>query len=484
MANRVAVPDPAPLSRRGAAPILRAASRSILRVVPPALWVVAALLVLPLLVAAATYRGMLEPLAIGVAGIGAIVFTLVNPRATLYLYVALIPLDAILVIGELGTLTRGVGAIFFAGYFLRRFGQVHLRTIPLAGWAFLAWSLASFTWAIDQSVASEQLVTLLQLFAMTVIIADFAAEEPDGVRPVLIAFTLAATATALFAIGAAAVGGGIGDTRIGAFDTQDVAQFSALLVPAFLFLLVELLEWRRPVPAVFGLMIVAAGIILSGTRSAWVATAVGAAIIVLPRIGRRALIPLVLLGLAGVALFTIEDLQTLVVDRISTALSSGGTGRIDIWSVGLNIFSSNPLIGVGYGNFPVAFTPEVIRDTNVPGLEITVLDPGAGSHSIIIGPLTELGVIGFALLAAFLWAAVMRRGVGSSWSVAQASLVALLSQALFLDVLNRKHVWLILALVLGLLWREARDRRLAAAGEWEEREDFARKVRSTWAPRT
>ena len=472
------------MSERGAVPLMRSASRGLLRVVPPALWVVAAMLILPLLVAAATYRGMLEPVALGVAGVAAIVFTLVNPRLMLYLYVGFIPLEYVLVLDEVGTATRAIGAVFFAGYFLHRFGQVHLRTIPFVGWAFLAWALASFTWAIDQTVASEQLLTLVQLFAMAVVVADFAAEEPDVVRPVLVVYSVATVASALVAVGVAALGGGIGADRIGAFDTQDVAQFSALLVPAFLFLLVELFEWRRPLLAVSGLMIVAAGMILSGTRSAWVAAAIGAAIIILPRIGRRALIPLVLLGLAGVALFTMEDLQTLVVERLSTALSSGGTGRIDIWSVGLNIFSSNPLIGVGFGNFPVAFTPEVIRDTNVPGLEITVLDPGAGSHSIIIGTHTELGVIGFALLASFLWAAVASRGVGSAWSVVHASLVALLVQALFLDILNRKHVWLILALVLGLIWREARNRRVVAAGEREVHEDFARKVRSTWAPRT
>ena len=477
----------ATVSGRGPAPAMRAASRAVVRIVPPAVWVVAALLVLPMLVGAATYRGLLNPLAIGVAGVTAIVFTLVNPRATLLIYVALIPWDDFIAVGEAGTITRAVGAVFFAGYFLHRFGQLRLRTIPLAGWAFLLWALASVAWSLDQSVAVSHLVTLLQLFAMMVVVADFAVEDPAVVRKVLIAFSLSAVGTAIFAIGAAAVGGGITEDRIGAFESQDVAQFAALLVPAFLFLLVELVEWRRPLIAGAGFVLVTAGIVLSGTRSAWVAAGVGAAIIIMPLIGRRGLVPIVMIGLAGLSLFMIDELRGVIVDRLSTALESGGSGRIDIWAVGLNIFGDQPLLGVGYGNFPVAFTPEVIRETNVPGLDINVLDPGAGSHSIIVGTLVELGVVGFVLLVPFVARVILGRGSGgATWNVVHGAVIALMAQALFLDVLNRKHVWLFIGLALGLIWRAAADvregerERIAAA----ERSAGETAARLAWVPRT
>jgi O-antigen ligase len=474
----------ATVSGRGPAPFMRAASRGLVRIVPPALWVVAALLVLPLLVGAATYRGLLEPLAIGVAGVAAIIFTLVKPRATLLIYVALIPWDDFIAVGEAGTITRAVGAVFFAGYFLHRFGQIRLRTIPRTGWAFLAWALASFVWALDQSVAGAQLLTLLQLFVMMVVVADFAAEEPDVVRQVLIAFSLSAVGTAVFAIGAAAVGGGIGEDRIGAFESQDVAQFAALLVPAFLFLLVELVEWRRPLIAGAGFLLVSAGIVLSGTRSAWVAAGVGAAVIVLPLIGRRGLVPIVMIALAGLSLFTIDELRGVIVDRLSTALESGGTGRVDIWAVGLNIFGDQPIVGVGYGNFPVAFTPEVIRDTNVPGLDVNVLDPGAGSHSIIVGTIVELGIVGLILLVPFLWSVIFGRGRGMTWNVVHGTVIALLAQAVFLDVLNRKHVWLFLGLALGMMWRLVADAREAERLEAEEAAAREAQARVAWVGRT
>ncbi len=476
----------ATVSGRGPAPVMRAASRGLMRLVPPAVWVVAALLVLPLLVGAATYRGVLDPLAIGVAGIAAIIFALVNPRAMLLIYVALIPWDDFITVGEAGTITRAVGAIFFAGYFLHRFGQINLRTIPRSGWAFLAWALASIAWSLDQTVAGTQLITLLQLFAMMIVVADFATEEPDIVRKVLIAFSLSAVGTAIFAMAAAAVGGGITEDRIGAFEAQDVAQFAALLVPAFLFLLVELVEWRRPLMVGAGFLLVSAGIVLSGTRSAWVAAGVGAAVIILPLVGRRGLVPIAMIALAGLSLFAIDDLRAIVIDRLSTALQSGGSGRIDIWAVGLNIFGDQPVLGVGYGNFPVAFTPEVIRGTNVPGLDINVLDPGAGSHSIIVGTLVELGIVGLVLLAPFIGTVIFARGRGMTWNVLHGSVVAIMAQALFLDVLNRKHVWLLLGLALGMMWRAAADARAAEREEVERAEREAREAASRlqWVPRT
>ena len=466
-------------------PMVRA-SRWFVRSVPPALWVVAALLLLPVLVGAATYRGMLEPLAIAVAGVTAVVFTLVNPKATLLVYVALIPWDDFIAVGEAGTITRAVGAIFFAGYFLHRFGQVRLRTIPLSGWAFVTWAVASYAWSLDQSVAGGQLLTLAQLFVMMVVVADFATEEPDIVRKVLIAFSLSAVGTAFYALGAAAVGGGITEDRIGAFEAQDVAQFSALLVPAFLFLLVELVEWRRPLINGVGWLTVSAAIVLSGTRSAWVAAGVGMAVIILPLIGRRGLVPIGMVAIGVLALSSIDELRGVFVDRLSTALSSGGTGRVDIWTVGLNIFGQQPIVGVGYGNFPVAFTPEVIRATNVPGLEINVLQPGAGSHSIIVGTLVELGIIGAILLVPFIGSVIFSRGPGASSAVVRGAVIALLAQALFLDILNRKHVWLLFGLALGMTWRAIADERDAERGRLaaEERKARDAAARLTWVPRT
>jgi O-antigen ligase len=457
----------------------RTVSRLVLGRVSPWVWVAVALLVTPALVAAAVQRGVLELVAVGVAGIAGIVLTIARPRLVLFTYVALIPLEPLLIVGA-GTIPRAVAAVFFAGYLLRTLGRLKFEVVPAAGWAYLVWAVASILWAVDPSASMEQVVTLVQLFAIMLVVADLTVDDPPIVRDVLFVFTASATLTAMVAIAAALVGGSIVGERLGAFENQDVAQFAALLVPAFFFVLVEILDRKRVVLAGGALAIVSGAILLSGTRSAWVAIGVGFAFAVLPRLGARRLVPLSIFLIAAVALFAVDDLRTAIVDRLSTALSSGGAGRIDIWTVGMNIFTAHPLAGVGYGSFPAAFTPEIIRDTDIPGLDVNVLDPGAGPHSLVIGTLAELGIVGMVLLAAFLVTTLRGPGLRAVTAL-HATVIALLTQSLFLDVMNRKHLWLMIALVLGLSLRIALDRRADPATVVDEPSELAERIRRTWS---
>jgi hypothetical protein len=73
-----------------------------------------------------------------------------------------------------------------------------------------------------------------------------------------------------------------------------------------------------------------------------------------------------------------------------------------------------------------------------------------------------------------------------TWNVVHGAVIALIAQALFLDVLNRKHVWLFLGLALGMMWRATAD---ARAEERERAEATAREAREAagrlaWMPRT
>ena len=139
----------------------------------------------------------------------------------------------------------------------------------------------------------------------------------------------------------------------------------------------------------------------------------------------------------------------LIAERSGNALASGGAGRTDIWAVGATIFESRPIAGVGYANFPLAFTTQSIREAGfvVEGSAV----PGRGSHNIIVATAVELGVVGLVLLVAFLGPLLLRRGWGRDAATVQAALIGLMTTALFLDILsNRKQVWLVIALAAGL----------------------------------
>ena len=54
-----------------------------------------------------------------------------------------------------------------------------------------------------------------------------------------------------------------------------------------------------------------------------------------------------------------------LVQRAESAVSSGGAGRTDIWTVGVTIIKSAPIVGIGYANFPTGYTPEAVRASDV-----------------------------------------------------------------------------------------------------------------------
>ena len=145
-----------------------------------------------------------------------------------------------------------------------------------------------------------------------------------------------------------------------------------------------------------------------------------------------------------------------MAERTDNAISSGGAGRTDIWTVALKIYSSAPVAGVGFANFPVSYTAEVIRAAGVTSRSGQVV--GRGPHNLVVGTVVELGPIGLMLLALFLGPLVLRRGWGPDAAVVQAALASLLATALFLDILsNRKQVWLVIGIAAGLAYLARRN---------------------------
>jgi len=405
--------------------------------------------------------GMLERAATYVALGLAILVSFRWPLASLYVFVGLIPVEAALGVGDFGTLSRYAGLLFAATYALPRVGRLAIRAMPLPGWIFIAWATLSLTWAIDSAVGGTAVSTLIQLFVIAVLTADVIVQRPTLIRPLLWVYTISAAGTGLLGIDAYLTG--VSATgRVSAFATQDVAQFAAILLPALVFSLNELLRARLVPLSALAAAICTMGIVVSGTRGAWLSAIVVVVLFTLPRLrplGRIAAVGIVALLL--VLSFQLPGVSDLVSRRTATAVQSGGAGRTDIWTVAITIIGTSPVIGVGYGNFPVAFTPEQIAASDV-GAYLANDESARGPHSILFGSLTELGVVGLVPLVLFLLPLVLRRGWGPEGSVVQTALISLLISSLFLDILNRKQLWLIIGMAAGLVYLEHRKRRLAA----------------------
>jgi O-antigen ligase len=365
----------------------------------------------------------------------------------LFAFAALIPIEEVIQLGDLGTVSRVAGLLFAVSYGLPRLGRLTLRAMPLAAWAFVGWAALSLGWALNTGVALAELQTLVQLFVVAVLIADVVVHRPTVVRPLLWVYSLSAALTVLVGIESSLAGGLAASERVAAFQGQDVAQFAAVLLPALVFSVFELLNGRLLLLSSSVAMTCAAGIVLSGTRGAWLSLVVLVPF-TFPRLKPRQRVAVVVVGLLlVVGALQLPGAADLVTQRTSIALSSGGSGRVDIWSVGIDIFGSAPVTGVGIANFPVAFTTDRLWSVAATSNVGTDRAP----HSIVIGTLGELGLVGLTLLALFLLPLLLRRGWGPEATAVQAALVSLMTAALFLDVLtNRKQVWLLLGIAAGL----------------------------------
>ncbi|MGA2514704.1 MAG: O-antigen ligase family protein [Candidatus Limnocylindrales bacterium] len=388
------------------------------------------------------------------------------PLLPLFAFAAMIPIESVLVIGDLGTLSKFAGVLFVVVYGVPRLGRLALGAMPPAAWAYVAWALLSMGWAIDPSTSWSELSTLLQLFIIAVLVADVVAHRPTVVRQLLWIYSLSAAVTGLIGIEAFFTSGDVTGGRAAALQNQDPAQFAALLLPALVFSFYEVLNRRRIVLGALVALMSLAGIVVSGTRGAWLSVALVILLFILPRLRPSQLVAAVgVLGLLVIVTLQVPEVTGLIAQRADTALSSGGAGRTDIWSVAVKIYEESPVLGVGYANFPVAYTNDLVRATNVGAYSVN--NPqGLGPHDILIGTVAELGPFGLLLLACFLVPLSLRPGWGPDGITVQACLVSLLTAALFLDILsNRKEVWLVIGLAAGLTYIAHRRPRWVLADE-------------------
>jgi exopolysaccharide production protein ExoQ len=402
--------------------------------------------------AAAASGGLLVVLAVGLA-VAAFAIAMVRPNLLLYAYCAAIPFNFALPPGPAGTVARIAGLIFVTGYLLRFPGSLRPSSISVAGWIFVAWCLATILWAVNASYAWSAWLSLAQLFLITVLIASIVAVDRDTVSGALWAYSIAATVTAAVAV-MGYLGGSVLFSRATAFSEQDPALFSSIVLPAAVVLMGEIESPSTTPPlrlAVLGALgICIASLALSGTRSAWLGIIVAVAVFVIIRRNRRQLVGVaaILVGLLAVAT-SIPGALDFLGARAASSISSGGSGRTDIWAVGLSILATAPVVGVGFGNFGPAFTPYAIAHASA-SIVGGALTADRGAHNVLLGTTVETGLVGGLLLVLFVGGALVVAGNDRLGSIVRIALLSLVVQSAFLDILSQKQVWLFIALAYGL----------------------------------
>lgn len=425
----------------------------------------------------------IQPL-VAVAVAGAIVFVYVV-FTDLAMGLAVLGLLSFLdVLPQSGALSLAKGAgLVLALAWIARFGlSVRGEQDFFADHSHLAWLLiAFFGWGVLTLSWAEQTglgLTALSRYApnlLLVPIAYTAVRRQRDLKLVLAAIVLGAVIAALFGI-AQPPASSVESTRatgtVG--DPNELA--AALLVG--LALGAGFAVARRSSPALrlgglLGVPLCAAGIFLSVSQGGLIALGAMLATGTVAAGRWRAAVTALFVALAagGVLYFT-QSAPLHARERLLTP--NGGSGRTDLWKVGLRIVKAHPVGGVGVGNSEHAaasyvLQPGVIHQaalifTAVPlPVSNTYLQVSAemGVPGLLLFLAVVVVCLGCALRAARL--AAQRRDVTME-ALARGVLLALIGMLVadfFISVQYNKLLWILLGLcpaVLAIARRETTDR--------------------------
>lgn len=369
------------------------------------------------------------------------------------LYALLIPLDDILSLGKIGTVNKFLGILAFAAvlFGLLRRGQFVKPSRSVIAWMAVAvWIGLSGIWAIDQQAWIPAYLTFVQNFLLYALVAMTISTIGD--------LEVLSSCVVIGGFIACAVGlwpylhGQRLDGRLvlpgpNPYDPPDPNHFAAALLLPFAVLLAATLTTRKTVPLLAnlgGLGLLGVTIVLTGSRAAQISVLVLLFYTLLRRRGA-----LYIGGAIVVAAVAILPFAGWIQQRWSTALSMGGAGRTDIWHVAMQAFGNYWLIGAGFASFPAVFNQEVLH-VNL----FHYAGWGKGPHDMIVSNAVELGIIGlFLVITAFVMefrdlSLPRVGGFPDDLSVAlQGAVLAIFVDGLFLDITNRKYLWLLFIMV-------------------------------------
>jgi hypothetical protein len=370
------------------------------------------------------------------------------------LFALLAPFDGLLNITMAGTITKYVGIAVIA---LGLLEIIQRQSIVVPGRELYAWglfiglSLLSLMWAISRDSSKGYLVTVLSLFLLFAVVCLLPYRRQD-----------------FLIISAATVAGGLllsfyslylefhssnavimqGGSRLyltipgydNVADANHVA--AAVILPIALAIAFAIRSESRTRRLLYlcSTPVLLMGLWESGSRGGLLGLC---ALALYCMLRSRARLPFVTVSLLGaVAFFEIPN-NTFVLRFIEDR--SMGSGRGDLWHVGLTAFREHWLYGAGAANFVDAYDETVTRTS-----QQLFQSWHRPAHNILMSTAVDLGILG---VAALIFVAYEQFRTLRSINITsplydfrialESTLIALATVALFVDVVPRKYVWLI-----------------------------------------
>lgn len=375
--------------------------------------------------------------------------------AVLWILTFTIPWEAAFFLPSIGTLSRGVGLLavpvalvaLVAGGRRHRLMDAHLIMIVLA-----FWTVISIAWSIRTSVSVQFATTSLQLLAMVLLLWEFAR---DGQRrtQLLWAFVLGAIVGS-FAIFRAAISPETVEMTELRFTEGGLNHNLA----AFIFCLAIPVAWYlsltavRPVHRWVAGLYVPIGtvaVVLTGSRAGLLTLLLALSILPLTlRRGGRRLKAFALLALVVSVGVVAAFVPASIIERLgttSTELTTGDLGRRRaLWEASVDIFASDPILGVGAGASRFRMDPGA-------GFADTVTKEPSAPHNTYLSLAGDLGVVGLGLFLLVLISVGGRwmRLVGPERHLVGVLFVTLVVGLIPVHREYDKVTWLVIAVMLA-----------------------------------
>jgi O-antigen ligase len=330
---------------------------------------------------------------------------------------------------------------------------------------FVAWAGVSLLWAEDTTLVQTPLMRYALNLVLFLIVFT-AVRTPKQLVWTLGAYVVGGTAAAAYGLARPPSDVAYYDIQRVAGTLGDPNELASVLVPAIIIALgLAVVLKRAPLirlMLVGSALICAGGVFLTLSRGGLVALAVAlvAAVVVAGRWRAQALV-LSLCVAAGVGFwfnFVASDDQVERVTHIE-----GGTGRADLWNIGVRMVEDKPVTGVGLGNFQTASVHYLLEPGVIERDEFIVDQPKV-AHNTYLHVVAELGVIGGVMFLAILlfvlgcilraareFARMEEKGMELLARTLFVALIGILTADFFISEQFSKQLWLLLGLGPALL---------------------------------
>jgi O-antigen ligase len=270
--------------------------------------------------------------------------------------------------------------------------------------AFVGWCAISTAWAESRSLALES-VMRYALNAFLIPIAYVALRDRKDAKNALAAIVIGASVAAVSAILSppapeSAIAGRAAGT-VGDPNELAAALIIGLAVAGAFAVNRHVSGYLRLLAAGAGALCLA-GILISLSRGGLIGLA-GALLVAVIVGGRwRGRVLALCMTLVGCAVGYFAFFASLPAkERVLNISGGGGSGRLDLWTVGLRMIEANPLNGIGTGQFANSSVHYLLR----PGLIESgayILETPKVAHNTYLNIVAELGIVGGLLFVSLL----------------------------------------------------------------------------------